>query len=235
MKITFISKISDPTLPNPIPAVKQIPDWYKSLERYSGGIKRPVLEANQSSGTIKTCMPVLDSITSGYLILSPCDLFVSKQGEETIFQWPSHDLIAFHGNDQVKGYPSHKEKYNNSNLPKFNNPWIVKTPKNYSCLFIQPMHRDLPFTILPGVVDTDTYVESVNFPFRLDPNFEGLIPKGTPIAQVLPFRRNSWSMNIASLNKQNKYHKQWISTIYTLKSEYFDRYKKHFWSKKSYR
>ena len=52
------------------------------------------------------------------------------------------------------------------------------------------MHRESVFTIMDGIVDTDSYNALVNFPFFLnDWSYEGLIPAGTPMAQVIPFKR----------------------------------------------
>jgi hypothetical protein len=86
---------------------------------------------------------------------------------------------------------------------------------------------------MPGIVDTDTYNAAVNFPFVLnEPNkFEGLIPAGTPIAQVIPFKREFWEMSIgveADLVKNNK-----IGT--KLRSKFFDSYKTQFREIKQYR
>ena len=39
------------------------------------------------------------------------------------------------------------------NIPKFINPWSIKTSKGYSIFITQPMHRDLPFEILQSIVD----------------------------------------------------------------------------------
>ena len=80
-------------------------------------------------------------------------------------------------------------------FPKWINPWGIKTPKGYSIFIKNLPHRESIFTILEGVVDTDEYHVPVNFPFVInDVNFEGLIPAGTPIAQILPFKRENWKM-----------------------------------------
>jgi hypothetical protein len=186
-------------------------------------------------GTIKTCMPVLDSITSGYLILSSADVYIEKQEQGRYYTWPDNNVISFHGQDQVTGYPNLEKKMGAESIPKFNNPWIVKTPKGYSSLFVTPFHHDLPFTILPGIVDTDNYFNAVNFPFIPDPDFEGLIPKGTPIAQVLPFERKNWNMSISHLEDSKKYQKEWLRSVKELHTHFFDKYKKIFWTAKSYK
>lgn len=234
MEITFVSTSVDPSIPAPIPAVKKIPEWYKSIPRYTGKEKKPLAD-NTLDGTIKTCMPVLDAMTAGYLILSSADAYISKGPQGTRYQWANNDLITFHSSQQIIGYPKSDIKLRGENAPKFNNPWIVQTPKNYSCLFISPLHQDLPFTTLAGVVDTDTYFNAVNFPFIPDPDFEGLIPKGTPIAQVIPFKRESWDSSIGSTKESSQFEKLFMRVRGNLLGEYFDKYKKHYWAKKEYK
>ena len=88
------------------------------------------------------------------------------------------------------------------------------------------------FTILPGVVDTDTYTAPVNFPGVLtDVKFEGLIPAGTPIAQVVPFQRESWTMELGeqeALIEQNKVTSK-------LRTRFFDSYKTQYRQVKEYK
>jgi hypothetical protein len=99
-------------------------------------------------------------------------------------------------------------------------------------MFIQPMHRESVFTILPGIVDTDRYYSPVNFPFTVnDPNFEGLIPKGTPIAQVIPFKRDSWAMQFG----REKEIKEQLTINNQLSTKFFDRYKDMFRVKKEFK
>jgi len=226
MKIIF-TNTSGADIEQPKSASKLVPDWYKNMESYIGKEKKPMGDAS-TSATIKRCMPVLDAITAGYIIESPADVWVSKKDESQWFEWSDFGLISFHPIEQAPEHPVRKP----FPYPKWNNPWAITTPKGYSTLFIQPMHRESIFTILPGVVDTDTYTASVNFPFVInDPTFEGLIPKGTPIAQVIPFKRDSWNMQIGTkedFNNQNKVSKK-------LQSKFFDRYKSMFWTRKEYK
>jgi hypothetical protein len=99
-------------------------------------------------------------------------------------------------------------------------------------MFLQPLHRESVFTILPGIVDTDTYTAPVNFPFVLnDPKFEGLIPCGTPIAQVIPFKRDGWKLNLGDDIQLRKVN----SLINVLRKSFFDSYKTRYWFKKEYK
>ena len=90
----------------------------------------------------------------------------------------------------------------------------------------------MPFTIFSGVVDTDTYQVPVAFPFVLkEPNFEGMIPAGTPIAQVIPFKRESWKMEISGKELVDLAQQQ--ST--RIMTKFFDAYKNLFRQTKEYR
>ena len=226
MKITF-SNTSGIDIEQPQSASKFIPDWYKNAESYIGKERKPD-GGGGTTATIKRCMPVFDAITAGYIITSPADVYVSIKEEKQYFEWSALGLISFHPIKQAPEHPIRKPH----DYAKWMNPWAIKTPKGYSTLFTQPMHRESVFTILPGIVDTDTYTAPVNFPMVInDPNFEGLIPKGTPIAQVIPFKREDWQMEIGS----EKELKEQYSITQKLQTKFFDRYKSMFWSRKEYK
>ena len=174
MDIIFTNTF-DAELDNPKPASKFIPDWYKDVESYMGGIKKPTGQGT-TTGTIKRCMPVFDAINAGYIITLPADVYISQKDGQPYYEWSSLGLVQFHPVEQAPNHPNRNG--HNAAYPKWMNPWSIKTPKGYSVLFTQPFHRESPFSILPGVVDTDTYTAPVNFPFVLnDITFEGLIPR----------------------------------------------------------
>ena len=214
-------------LEQPQPASAFIPDWYKNVESYIGGKK--ITNGNgMSMATIKRCMPVFDAITAGYIITSPADVMITLKDGHQNFEWSNFGLISFHPIEQAPEHPARKPYQ----YPKWNNPWGIKTPKGYSTMFIQPMHRESVFTILPGIVDTDTYTAQVNFPFVVnDPNFEGLIPKGTPIAQIIPIKRDAWKMEFGGQEELNEQ----VNISTKLNTKFFDRYKTMFWSRKEYK
>jgi len=225
MNITFTNTSGFDGLEQPQPASKFIPDWYKNMESYIGG-KKPI--ATGTPATIKRCMPVFDAINAGYIITSPADVYVRIKDGEQYFEWASFNLIGFHPINQAPEHPARNEHA----YPKWINYWSVRTPKGYSTMFIQPMHRESVFTILPGVVDTDEYYAPVNFPMVInDPKFEGLIPSGTPIAQVIPFKRESWSMQFG----EDKERKEQANLTNKLNTKFFDRYKFMFRQNKEYK
>lgn len=226
MKILF-TDTSRTKLEHPKPALKLIPEWYKDTESYINGEKKPTGDG-LTAITIKRCMPVFDAMTAGYIIESPADVWVSTKDGNPYYEWSSLNLISFHPIEQAPLHPDRKS----SAYPKWMNPWAIKTPNGYSTMFVQPFHRQSVFTILPGIVDTDRYTAPVNFPFVLnDPQFEGLIPVGTPIAQVIPFKRESWKIEIGKDENIQEY----LTIDQKLRTKFFDRYKSMFWSKKEYK
>lgn len=235
MEIIFTDTLGVPEEYRPIPASKVIPDWYKNLESYISGEKKPDGNAG-TSATAKRCMPIFDSISAGYIILTHVDLWVSQRPDETTgkiapyYEWANFGAISFHPKQQLPEHPDgtgHELAY-----PKWNNAWAIQTPPGYSTLFISPLHRETPIIALPGVVDTDTYTAPVNFPFVLrDPKMEGIIPVGTPIMQVIPFKREEWEMKIGSNEEREEQAK--ITT--KLRTKFFDSYKTQYRQPKDYR
>jgi hypothetical protein len=227
MKITFTNTSNFPIEYGPKPASVSIPDWYKNLESYLNGLKIPS-GSGDTTATIKRCMPVFDSISMGYILYTQTDIFVSQKENFPWYEWPSIKIIDFHPIEQAPTHPSKNE----APYPKWINPWAIKTPPGYSTLFVQPFHRESLFTIFPGVVDTDIYTAPVNFPFVLnDVKFEGLIPAGTPMAQVIPIKRDKWNMEIGKEKELKEIENKKI----LLKSKFFDSYKNIFRQSKEYK
>ena len=224
-KITFCATNKDMlnVWPHPQPASRFIPEEYKKLERFYNG--------NLHTPTLKTCVPFLDSLTMGYIIPFDQDYLIDPV-ENDFSVTPANkeqDDFGFHNNTQL---PKEWKKVAGENAGKFHNKWLIKTPPGYSCLFIKPMNRiETRFEIIAGVVDTDTYVNTINFPFILHKRDEQfLIKKGEPMVQVIPFKRESWKG--WSGFYQEKLHGK---TLNLLMSEWVDKYKKMFWSKKSWK
>jgi len=225
--ITFTNIFDNDFFP-PKPAIKDVPEWYKNTPEYFGDQGKKITTLGDTPHTIKKCIPVFDAITAGYILYTQVDVQVIHKDGLPYYNWSDQDAIAFHPIEQAPLHPARNE----APYPKWNNPYAIATPPGYSVLFTQPMHRQSIFTILDGVVDTDTYKAPVNFPFVLnDVKWEGIIPAGTPMAQVIPFKRESWEHKIGSDKErieQNKINQK-------LKVFFFNSYKKQFWFKKEYR
>src|SRR5437773_8974844 len=189
-------------LRRPYPAAQVIPDWFKQM---------PTGVPNDTVGTAKRCIPFLEALTCGYIIPLPADIHItshrtSSGSAELKIQITgfAHPLVEMHPQSQYPGAPF-------ANLPvlKFINPWIIKTPPGYSTLFVPPMNRfAAPIVPLCGVVETDQYYQEINFPAvcLLRPGATATLPKGTPLVQVIPFRREAWESSFGSWDEQLRQH-----------------------------
>lgn len=232
MKIKFTKILDVPDMYAPKPIKKILPDWYKNTEEYINGNKMSSTNGQQQF-TIKKCIPVFDAITAGYIITTYTDIYINpivtaQSTKESVYHWQQFEPITMHTKMQGTLHPG----YNGADFPKFNTAWSIKTPKGYSSLFINPMHNpNKIFTILEGIVDTDSYAAPINFPFILnDLNFEGIIPAGTPIAQIIPFKRDNWQMEFGDAKEFEQSRKDSI----LLRSKYFHGYKTLFWNRKKW-
>jgi hypothetical protein len=212
----------------PKPASKFLPEWYKKTEEYIGG-KKEVYPDGSPSETIKKCIPVFDAMTAGYILTTQVDVQVKKVDGQPYFNWSAQDAISFHPISQAELHP----KNNGFPFPKWNNPYSIKTPKGYSCLFIPPIHNPNGiFTVLEGLVDTDEYTAPVNFPFVMnDKDWEGVIPAGTPMVQIIPFKRESWKLNFGA--EKDKIEANNVTA--KLMTTFHNKYKNKFWARKEYR
>jgi len=188
----------------PVAGARGLPDWFKAMP--------PVAFSELISGeteTVKRCPPFIDAMSRGFIISLWCDLIVD-QGALT---W-DHDLpvggqvsyprspVGFHDPSQMIGAPmSDPDRF----LIKFHNLWTIEAPDGYALFFTHPVNRlDLPFTTLTGMVDCDRYYDSwVHFPaYWHDMDFQGVLPKGTPIAQCFPIRRETWEFRTQSFSHE---------------------------------
>ncbi len=104
-------------------------------------------------------------------------------------------------------------------------------PKGYSALITHPLNRnDLPFTTVSGIIDSGIVMSPHgNVPFYLKKNFTGVIPQGTPVAQIIPFSQKSWHLKkTKGLSKAGMQHNLLGGLVFS------GWYKKNIWTKKEY-
>jgi hypothetical protein len=215
IQFTPIKKSVLGLIPPPIPASKMLPEWYKQQNSIIDD-KLIMNDKGSLNITVKKCMPVLDDMTAGYYITLPSDVIVSFKEGRALFSWSLDvlsqqntdgkidvlpNLVSSHSVEQVSNL---QIPYEYSNEPfKWNNYYRITTPEGYSCMFRQPSWRfDLPFYTFSGIVDTDKHPVPVNFPFLIRQDWEGIIEAGTPIVQVIPFKRTDWSSEVLGTNNK---------------------------------
>lgn len=232
MEIIFTDiENAESALEMPKPAVEYIPQWYKNAKSYldPSGKKAPTLD-DTPYATVKRCMPLWDLMTAGYIITTPYDIYIRQINGKPYFQWGIKEAVAFQVMEQFQNHPYSRDI---NYAVRVVHPWSIKTPKGWSILVCEPQHHEPgPMICANGIVDTDEYSLPFNMFFKLrDPNFEGMIPAGTPFIQVIPFKRENWTSKLGG----EKEKKQAYSDRDKFFTVFFDRYRKFWWQKKEYK
>jgi hypothetical protein len=199
--IEFISndEIAAKNFP-PLPANKIIPEWFKKLPLLTDNDEFTAKKCHEYSAkkpmSIKHCMPVNDYMTSGYVIRSAADIVITpeKEGIYKSFTWcASEPFISAHKHEQC---PIHIQKEKNHYIKILSN-WRIKTALGYSCYIYQhDFFINDEMKLFPGIVDTDTYSNSINFPGVVTAKSTFLIKAGDPLMVVFPFKREDWAHKI---------------------------------------
>ena len=215
----------------PRPASEYVPQWYKDAKAYlhpSG--QQKLTDDGSAYVSVKKCMPVFDMMTSGYIMTTPYDIYIRQTPDGPYFQWGEMEAVAFQSMNQTQNHPYFRDI---NYAVRILHPWSIKTPKGWSIMVMEPQHHEPgPIICSSGIVDTDKYPQPFNLFLKLrDPNFEGVIEAGTPLVQIIPFKREEWSSELGG-DREKKEVARYNRRFSTM---FFDRYKKLSWSRKIYR
>jgi len=188
-----------------VPASKALPEWYKKIEVREPG------RAPWTIPTVKACMPFFDAMVQGYIIPLWADLYVTTEINEDgnpypVFRWGERGdtVIDSHEVNQTMGVPAMEKSLGGGPAWKFISPWLIETPKNYSTLFVPPLNNAHPhFEVISAIVSTDCYSQFIHFPFvwRGPADWEGVILQGTPVVQLIPFKRDDFRHDISAITE----------------------------------
>jgi len=220
--------------PRPYPAIKTLPKWFKDQVPYENNRwvndETIAIRDYTSNATFKKCVPLLDSMSSGYIVPLFADVQVKSAEVPEIYWKTINPVFQMHGLGTKKMVPP--EGYN-SQVFKYLNCWIPQTPKGYSCLITSPFgHNDLVFRAIPAIVDTDSSTLELVFPVWVKDNFDGIVEKGTPVVQIIPFKRDDWDSTFDYF--ENDVYKKIIEEKH-FNSTMVGHYLKNHWSKKKFK
>ncbi len=206
-KISFLAatpslyEVEDP----PVPAKQTMPKWYKEIpaERIPEDSRLRPIPRNRA--TVKKCLPYMDALTTGYMITVPQDILVKNIDGKPFSFWDvrRYERESEGNQHEVPIFDLDLPKSRTEGIPVpegyYPIPWrlevypVIKTPPGYSVLITHPFNRyELPYLTVTGVLDTDKFHSTLAVTVYLKENFEGIIERGTPVAQVFPFKREDW-------------------------------------------
>jgi hypothetical protein len=221
-------------LPMPTPASKDLPEWWSKAERWTGDEAKPKIREYSANHGVKKCVSFMDSLTSGYFLTTWTDIqFEMSPTDETEsnLHWLTKpDPLVVRPLNQGTTLP---RPAGHGQTPfAWVGQWGIQLPKGYSVLLTHPFNRfELPFTTMSGIIDSDECFASGNIPFFVKSGWEGILPAGTPIAQVLPFKRDDWE----SVKGTEEDKKMVLQQSFDARRILNGLYMKTQWSKKTYK
>ena len=194
---------------HPVPASKMIPKWYKDIPNMADDHR-----GYKDIQTVKRCVPYLDAMTTGYIIPLSSDVGLIFDSNTNKFEFVDHqgkniNQITSHQTQQVPYNPYYDKYPHSKHILKWHNPWYIETPPGWSCLFTSPFnHFETRFKIIDGIVDTDRWNQEINFPFMWTGNDMSndpqIIKRGTPMIQVIPFKREELELDVSYVKKDEQ-------------------------------
>jgi hypothetical protein len=229
----------------PTPSVIDRPSWWKESSYYRDSFKEDETfpKKHRFNGTIKNCPAISDAMGMGYTLYMPMDLYINTKDKEKVsiyspnnfpqdseLNTPSlnFDFIGFHKKEELEKFNVPKDYC--EVVIKINPFFGVRTDPGYSVWVTGPMYKeDTPLKVLDGIIDTDKNPMRFHYPMFIKEDFDGVILAGTPIIQIIPFKREDWSSEIVPLDRYSLNDIQ-----YKTVSRFSNSYRKLSWSRKKF-
>jgi hypothetical protein len=184
----------------PSPTIKTIPDWYRKADRFAinPNTNEPWVDPRDGGKvpTWKACPAIFDIMGTGYVYRTPCDIEVLEVNGKIKIKVLNQQMQDFVAERPAMPQFVPPQGYHEDHFAWWSD-WAVKVPDGYSVLYTQPFNRfELPFLTTSGIIDNDKVNLPGTMPFFIVKGYTGVIPAGTPYAQMLPFKRENWSSEL---------------------------------------
>lgn len=162
-------------------ALDMQPAWVKNQRKYEN-----------SSDKFLNCPGMADLMKTGYIIPAPCNIKIKANRAGTIVMLDDHTLPKpSNMNEKLVSGLFEIDKEVKFSVIKIVMPWAIFTKFGYSAhvlpaCYHSPFLKDL--YVYPGTVDYDGF-HTCNFIFSAVRECEIEIPIGTPLLQIIPFKR----------------------------------------------
>jgi len=229
--------LSEDSKSAPKPIIRSIPEWYRKADRYAKDFKDDfIIGPDQGKiPTWKACPAMFDIMGTGYSLNTPCDIEFFKNADDKIdVKVASTKYLSFVQKRSPMPQFLHPEGYYEDHFAWFGD-WQILLPQGYSAIFTTPFNRyELPFLNTSGIIDLDKVHQPGSYPFFIRKGFSGIIPAGTPYAQIIPFKRENWTSEIIQQPDSNKIKLEYQENSKVYRVPNGGVYKNKVWEPRSY-
>lgn len=203
----------------PVLAKSVSPEWWKKA-KVGMHVKGDIVQ------TIRSCPAMDDWLKSGWYVLANRDIEVIMYDGQSLTK-ETLESGERHGPRIVSpSHPSNQAldsfEYLGKNAPvkdafKMRNPWNIKTPPGYSCFYLDPfLFQNEYFATWQGIIDTDkfnTNQDNSQIIFYPKVNHSFIIKKGTPMCQIIPYKRDTWTATYQLRSTKNWFNNESVHTM----------------------
>ena len=215
------------TVEPPVSAKKMLPEWYKKIPALNTK-NLQFFENKLVNVGLKECMPFFDATTGGYIQKTWTDIHIDcKDGIISYASAQNPTIMTIRKKPNIN---LSDDYYHNEFV--WQRQWIARLPKGYSLLVTHPHNRlDLPFHTLSGLVDADSFYHTTigGIPFYIKQGFQGIIPAGTPMYQMIPVKRDNWESEVKPFDENETFRLNHL-----MRRKFYGAYRSMFWHKKTY-
>lgn len=183
-----------------------LPDWWKKTNPNDG--QRFYNGTPLVPGNIKKCPGISDFLLDGHIIPAWTDMFIDPtqpgpRGDsckiDVAMVSQSCTINAFNTSTFREYLPP---QIKCDHIIRIQTPWAIKTSSGHSIQILDPFYFfNTDFVCAPGILDTDAYHSlSVQLMVKSDKPF--IIPFGSPLCIVRPFKREKYTSKIFKKNEK---------------------------------
>jgi|DEB0MinimDraft_10_1074344.scaffolds.fasta_scaffold26835_5 hypothetical protein len=199
-----------------------IPEWFKEMKL--GNEMASFLEEfhdvwTENAFTAKKCPAIQDLMTEGIIIPLWGKMYMGHEYDDegnplqtyygmTTNKALNYNFFGSHFEKQVKGMDVGLADLGrmNKSILKLESPYKIIVPEGYNLLYVDPFyHFRKEIRLLEGLVEADKW-GYITFPFSIQQK-EFILEAGTPLIQVIPYKREKEKIDLTIRNGTEKEYK----------------------------
>lgn len=172
-------------MPPTVNSVVNPPTWFRNIKK--------------TKGSIRSCAGTIDFLSAGVTLPSWTNFYFRIDASGLDWEIAADEMSppsgvsivnAFHYESTGKCPMTSVREIETSSYPKLVNPWRMETAPGWSTLILPTYWEPNPnYDVVPSIVHTDFY-HTANVVLNIKTDQEFSIKYGTPLVQMIPFKRN---------------------------------------------
>ena len=173
-------------MPPVVNSTSNPPTWFKRIHR--------------NNGSLRTCAGTVDYLSAGVTLPLWTNVYFRPTSDNTGWEFGADDMSPPANVNIISGFPFEStgkcpmtdvREIETGVYPKLINPWRIETAPGWSTLFLPLLWEpNKNWSIVPAIVHTDFY-HTANVVLNITTDKEFNIRYGTPMVQLIPFKRSN--------------------------------------------